>query len=170
MTISSGLSNPTGLLLSGNTLYAGNIGNGTVTEYNATTGAQGITISTGSQPVDMAISGNNLYVANAVSNTVTEYNATSGGSALLTISSNISNPQAIFLSGGNIFVANGNNNTITEENATTGALVNTFSSGVNHPFSLIPAPEPNTAALMIVASGLLVFTRFSRRRGCRRPA
>ena len=97
VTISSGVSGPSALLLSGNNLYVANVSANSVTEYNATTGAPLLTISTGasSAPSALALSGNNLYVANYGVNTVTEYDATAGGAPTLTISSGVNGPLSL---------------------------------------------------------------------------
>ena len=69
-TTVSGLYRPFGLAVSGNNLYVANY-NGTVGEYDATTGAViNANLITGlTEPWNLGISGNNLYVSNCCAST-----------------------------------------------------------------------------------------------------
>jgi len=79
--ISSGLSGPFGIALSGGNLFVTNQNNSTIGEYNASTGAtiNSSFISSGlTAPPAIALSGGNLFVTNIGNNTIGEYNATTG--------------------------------------------------------------------------------------------
>src|SRR5437762_4459150 len=78
--ISSGLSGPQGIALSGGNLFVANFNNGTIGEYNATTGAtiNPAFISGLDFPEGIALSGGDLFVVNEFNNTIGKYNATTG--------------------------------------------------------------------------------------------
>jgi hypothetical protein len=72
---------PVGIAFFGGNLFVANIGNNTIGEYNATTGAtiNSSFISSGlNMPEGIAFLGGNLFVTNAGGNTIGEYNATTG--------------------------------------------------------------------------------------------
>jgi len=80
-------------------IFVTNIGNNTIGEYNATTGAtiNSSFISSGlSNPRGIVLSGGNLFVANRGNDTVGEYNATTGATINSSfISSGLNNPAGI---------------------------------------------------------------------------
>jgi hypothetical protein len=142
----TGLGDPYGLLLSGNTLFVANEGDSegtTIGEYNATTGAvinaNFITGLTG--PFGLALSGNTLFVSNVSSGTIGEYNATTGAVINANFITGLNEPGGLALSGNSLFVANiggGNGTTVGEYNATTGAVINAnFITGLVEPYGLL---------------------------------
>jgi WD40 repeat protein len=100
--ISSGLSFPFGIALSGGNLFVANVFNSTIGEYNATTGAtiNSSFISSGlNGPEGIALSGGNLFVANVFNSTIGEYNATTGATINSSfISSGLNEPVGIVVS------------------------------------------------------------------------
>ncbi len=118
----------------GQNIYVANY-NGTIGEYNATTGAvvnQSLVSGSGGD-IGIAISGSNLFVTNR-NGTISEYNATTGAVVNATLVSGLGSPWGIAVSGANLFVACGNTGTIGEYDATTGAVVNaSLVSGLSSP-------------------------------------
>jgi hypothetical protein len=130
----TGLTQPTGLALSGNNLYVldfGNGTNGTVGEYDATTGAAiNAALITGlpTNSIVLAVSGDNLYVAesNGGNGAVALYNATTGAVINPSLVTGLFYPQGIAISGNNLYVPSQENlafGYIDEYNATTGTPV-----------------------------------------------
>src|SRR5438046_2008011 len=76
--ISSGLSGPQGIALSGGNLFVANFNNDTIGSYNISTVATiNLSFAAGlSFPQGIAMSGGNLFVTNGGNNTIGEYNAT----------------------------------------------------------------------------------------------
>jgi len=76
----TGLHSPTGLAVTGNTLFVANTADGTVGKYDANTGAAinaGFITGLG-EPVGLAVNDNTLFVASPNSGTVGAYDATTG--------------------------------------------------------------------------------------------
>lgn len=139
----TGLNNPQGITITGNTLYVANFGNNKIGRYDATTGApigtpgSWLTFSNGlSGPYALAASGNNLYVANATTvvgqvGITTTTNTPSVGivdittgvySTLIPTAGLLGAPTSLITSGNNLYVAN--HGTIEIFDSTTGALLN----------------------------------------------
>ena len=149
----TGLNQPTGIALSGNNLYVitldGGI-NGTVREYNATTGALiNPSLLTQSQaPYVLALSGNNLYVVSpggsgAGSGLVGVYNATTGAPINAALLTGLVYPAGIAISGNNLYLPQQLNlifGYINVYDATTGA----------------PISSPLVSGLLHAPGGLLV--------------
>lgn len=122
-------------------IYVGVNNNGTIAEYNATTGAPiNTALASGFNGIVTSIlpSGNDLYVTTAnVSlsgdiGTVGEYNAITGAPINSTLVSGLSLPSGLALSGNNLYVLDRNLGTIGEYNATTGAAIHSaLVSGLN---------------------------------------
>ena len=155
------------LAASGNNLYVeqfanAQAGSGSVTEYNATTGAVNSSFSCPglNSPGGIAISGNNLFVSAYDGTTVGEYNATTGALIDNTFISGLANPQSLAVSGNDLYVANFDNNTVGEYDATSGALIAGWTSptGLNGPVGLAvgSVPEPGSAALLALGAGALL--------------
>jgi WD40 repeat protein len=151
ITVSIGPNEPTGIALSGNTLYVigGQSGtNSTVGTYNATTGAViNPSLVTQSQlPESVAISGNNLYVVSAGGSGqgtgfVGVYNATTGAPISVPLLSGLVYPLGVALSGNHLYLPQelfGTFGEINVYNATTGApLASPLVSGLlNSPAGL----------------------------------
>jgi hypothetical protein len=126
----TGLNEPTSLLVSGNNLYVTNFGNGTVGEYNATTGApinatliSGLPHTVNDGPFGLALYNGNLFVSTEYGFRISEYNATTGAA----INPNFvlaGEPTAMAVANGDLFVTNPDVYAISEYNATTGATIN----------------------------------------------
>jgi phosphodiesterase/alkaline phosphatase D-like protein len=129
-----------GFVISGNDLFALNYWDGSVVQYNATTGALiNAKFITGLQnPTGITISGNNLYVANYAS--LGEYNATTGATIqtkLIPTLSTGGEPVGIAVLGNNLFVTNFYGNSVDEYDASTGKLIKaSFIAGLNQPNGL----------------------------------
>jgi len=175
---------PVALATFGNNLYvanaAGSDGNnymGNVTEYNATTGAMGFTISSGiDEPDSLALSGSNLYVLNqqggtpAGTGTVTEYDATTGASGF-TINTDVAGMLDLASIGNNLYALNNTGstvNTIIDYNATTGASILTVSSGLDDPRAIAVSPVPEPEPWEGVAGSLSLFWWLQHFRGNRK--
>jgi hypothetical protein len=170
ISVSAGVSYPTGLALSGDKLFVANAGSNTVGEYNINNSkvvlsnpkfiAEGL-----SWPIGLAISGNNLYVANGNGNeSVGVYDATTGAAInanLVPYTGVLGGPWALAVSGdGNtLFVAHyaqyGNVKNIglgsvSSYDAKSGAVINAnLVLGLKGPVAL--AVSGNT--LYVVNSG-----------------
>jgi len=126
-------------------LYVSQVGNGTVGDYNVTTGAA---ISSSfiiglSDPDALALSGNTLFVATQSGGgvgTVGAYDATTGAAINASfITAGNFFPSGLAVSGNNLFVSDATSNgTIGEYNATTGATISasfTMPAGVASAFT-----------------------------------
>lgn len=130
-------------------------------EYDTTTGALLLTISTGVlAPTNLALSGNHLFVGNHVYNgSVTEYDATTGGAPISTIS-DINQIHDMVFSGDILYLTN---LSVVEgyDTANGNALVQTISSGVQGPYALavsselVASPEPTSAFLLTLGLGMV---------------
>ena len=135
----SGLTNPIGMAVSGNTLYVANSGGGSVNAYDTVTGTvvTGFrTISPGSNPFDVQAAGGLLYVSSRAGNTVGAYNAATGLAATsFTAITDLSSPTGLAVANGILYVANRDTRTIRTYDALTGSILNpNFLSGVNTQF------------------------------------
>ena len=135
----TGLNAPFGLALSGNSLYVVNFVNGSVGEYDATSGvAINATLITGlsQAPTVLAVSGSNLYVVNSLPGGVALYNATTGASINPSFITGLSYPAGIAISGNDLYVPSQENlnfGYINKYDATTGAAVSVpLISGLLH--------------------------------------
>ena len=141
-------------------LYVSQLSNGSVGEYDATTGvAINANFITGlDNPGALALLGNKLFAANQTSGRVGEYNATTGAAINVNFILGLYEPFGLALSGNNLFVWNGLNNTVGKYDATTSAEIKAnFITGLNHPSALVlsgnklflsnifapPGPEPS---------------------------
>jgi WD40 repeat protein len=104
---------------------------GTVSEYDATTGAViNANLITGvGQAGAIFLSGNTLYVANAsAAGTVGDYNATTGAAINANLITGLDSTAGLLLSGNILYVANRDPSTVQPRvgayNATTGAVIN----------------------------------------------
>jgi 6-phosphogluconolactonase (cycloisomerase 2 family) len=115
-------------------LYVAQYGNGTVSEYDSSTGAsKNVKLiptaanSIGlSGPAGLALSGNTLFVANSGMNLVGKYTVDATKVTQMNerfINTGLSTPIAVAVSGTHLFVVNENGNqTISEFDTTTGML------------------------------------------------
>ncbi len=122
-------------------LYVSQI-NGTVGEYNATTGAVinvNFITGLGYYPDALSLSGSKLFVATTNNNVVAKYDATTG--ALINanfITTGLNWPDGLALSGNNLFVASAYGGTVGKYDATTGAVINAnFITELNGPVGLV---------------------------------
>lgn len=119
----SGFTSPSGMLVSGNTLYvaSGEVNGGFVNTYNPTSGVlitpNFINNSAGlfgqiNGGASLGLVGNTLYVANSFANTISTYNASNGtpiGAPLIYGGGNspeLRGPDGLVISGNNFFVSN----------------------------------------------------------------
>ena len=104
-------------------IFVSNTGNGTIGEFNATSGAtvNAALVSGLNTPTGIAVSGGNLFVANfgVVGNgsngSIGEFNATTGATVNAALISGLNGPTGIAVSGGNLFVANSGDVTLGNE-------------------------------------------------------
>lgn len=98
-TSPSGLNNPTGIAISGSTMYVSdNTNPGTVGAFNTATGAAvpGFTAPSGlGSPEDVAVSGNDLYVVQNTGWVISEFDATTGAAVPGYVSPAVQAPQFI---------------------------------------------------------------------------
>jgi len=107
-------------------IYVANAGNGTIGEYDATTGAAinaGL-VSGLSTPIGLALSGSDLFVANLGTGTIGEYNAITGAAVASSLVTGLPGPVGVAVAGGDLYVTDSGNGTIGEYNASTGAAIN----------------------------------------------
>jgi len=141
----SGLSDPTGIAVSGSDLFVTNFGGTTIGEYDTSGAPVNASLVSGTYgPTFIAVSGSNLFVTNWFNGTISEY-TTSGGTINATLVSGLSQPEEIAVSGSDLFVANAGTNTIGEY-TTSGAVVNaTLVSGLSDPNGIaVAAPASLT--------------------------
>lgn len=154
VTISNGVSGPTGLAVDARGNLFVSTGSNSVVEYAPPyTGAPTATISSGlSQPFGPAFDqSGNLFVANAGSNSATEYAPPYTGAPAATISNSVNEPFGLTLdSSDNLFISNYGSATVTEYAPPyTGAPTVTVSSGLSQPFGVAVDSSGN----LFVANG-----------------
>ena len=121
----SGLDNPNAIAVAGDDLWVANYNSGTISEYNATTGAviNAALISGLNGPVAIVVSGGNLWVANysggvelpgEESGSIGEYNATTGAAVNAELVDDTGNLQGMAMSGGTLWVTGIDPNAIGE--------------------------------------------------------
>jgi hypothetical protein len=127
----TGVSEPEGLVLSGNTLFvsSGEANGGSVGTYNATTGAPinpNFITSGVNGPAGLALSGNTLFVSNEFGDNISTYDATTGATIAAPFITGLAYPYALALSGNNLYVSQDYSatNWVGEYNASTGATIN----------------------------------------------
>jgi DNA-binding beta-propeller fold protein YncE len=131
---------PFGIAVAGGNVFVANFSAGTVSEYDATTGAvkHSSLIAGLNNPVSIAVSGSTLYVGNQGSNTIGEYTI-SGATIRPTLVSGLQNPQSIAVSddGAYLYVTNenggGNNGTVGKYTTSGVTVAAPLISGLNTP-------------------------------------
>jgi RHS repeat-associated protein len=171
ITISMGISYPTALALTGNTLFVANAGANTVGEYDVSNPKMGVAINADfisaglSWPIGLAISGTNLYVANGNGNaSIGEYNTSTAAvinSNFIPAPLDLGSPSALAVSsdGSTLFVAhyqqfnnpkNPGLGSVSAYDAKSGALINgNLIIGLKGPAAL----EVSGDTLYVVNSG-----------------
>jgi hypothetical protein len=172
ISVSAGISYPTGLALSGNTLFVANAGGNTVGEYEVSNNKKVVSdphfIATGlNYPIGLAISGTSLYVANGNGNgAVGKYDISSNPATLIKANFvpstvQLGGPSALAVSGDGdtLFVAhyqqfnNAKNpglGSVSAYNAKTGDVINgNLIIGLKGPVALAVSGE----TLYVVNSG-----------------
>jgi len=155
--VTSGLSNPEGLVVSGSNLYVGNDADdgadkGFVAQFTLNSAGTAVSSSNPSflsglnGPGGLAISGSNLYVSNTDGNTVAVYTLNSTGtvatpSNLSLITTGLNGPEGLVVSGSNLYVVNYNSGTIgvyTLNSAGTAVIASnsTLVTGLNFPLEI----------------------------------
>ena len=163
----SGFTSPSGLLVSGNTLYvaSGEVNGGFISTYNPSTGtlinATFVNNSTGlfgqiNGGANLGLVGNTLYVANSFANTISTYDATSGtpiGEPLIYGGGNspeLRGPYGLVIVGANLFVSN---------NDSSGGWIGKYDlSGATINDHFITSPGIGTYGMAISGSHLFVAT------------
>jgi hypothetical protein len=185
-----------GVAVLGNNLFVANDGNyaagqGSIAEYNATTGAliNASFIAGLSGPEGITISGNNLYVVNnaaydgpyhQLSNvgSIGEYNATTGAAINASLVPNLYQPVATVIVGNDLYVTSNpdvygqpgffTNTTgvVGEYDATSGATINaSLISGFQDPQGIVYiAPEPGTWIMLAIGAAALLACGVRKRR------
>jgi hypothetical protein len=175
---------PWGVAVLGNDLFVANpghynAGQGSIEEYNATTGALvNAAFVTGLfAPEGITISGNTMYVVNNTSafppentGSIGEYNATTGAPINTSLVTGLYAPVATAVAGNDLYVTSNPNvpgqpgfpnyaGVVGEYNASTGATINaSLITGFQDPQGIVfMAPEPATWIMLAIgAAGLLV--------------
>jgi hypothetical protein len=176
-----------GAAVLGNTLYISLLpgdmaGQGTIAEYNATTGALiNANFITGlSEPEGITISGNNLYVVNNAGDdgphgllanvgSIGEYNATTGAAINASLVPNLYQPVATVVVGNDIYVTSNpdvvgqpgypnNTGVVGEYDATSGATINaSLITGFQDPQGIVyMTPEPATWIMLAIGASALL--------------
>ena len=137
----TGVRLPSGLALSGNTLYIADAVSARIGQYDATTGATiNANFITGlAGPYGLLVAGNALYVSNPGTLQVFgKYDATTGAAiAGFNSSSSPGDSYAMALYGNYLYATNTQTNSVGQYDATTGATINAnFITGLNYPEGL----------------------------------
>ncbi len=91
--VSSGLSAPYGIAVSGGDIFVANAGNNTIGEYTTAGATVNATLISGlNGPTGVAVSGGDIFVANYGNNTIGEYDATTGATINAALVSGLSGP------------------------------------------------------------------------------
>ena len=166
--VSSGLHQPSGLVISGDDLFVTNEtvgGIGSIGEYTTSGAPVGTgTLVTGlSYPAGLAISGSDLFVVNTGNASVGEY-TTSGSTVNASLISSLVNPWAIAISGNDLFIASdsGPNNGTVKEYTTSGAFVATVLTHLDYVYAIAISGSDlfvdNTAAGQIGSGSIGEYT------------
>lgn len=141
ITLPSGATGPVGMALDGaGNLFIGDGNQGTVREYNSTSGAvvNSSFISGLGRPYGIALDGQgHIYVADAGNLNIGVYDATTGAPVNTSLISFSSSPLSIAFDGqGDMFVGYGS--VVGEFNAMTGAAINpTLITGLSQPSAMV---------------------------------
>ena len=168
-----GISAPSALAISGNSLYVQNFGaTNAINKYDATTGAPiaGWTPISGPQVGrgNMAISGNNLYTVKGAG-TVGKYDATTGAAIPGWTFSNMLSIESVAISGNHLYATDSFTHTVGEYDATTGAAIAGWSppSGFSNTMALAISGVPEPASIGLLGMGaILLSTRRRRMNAC----
>ena len=145
----------------GNDLFVGNNFVGSVSKFDATTGAGGPFFGGVSNPLKLALFGNNLFVSD--NGRVAEYDATTGALINPTFITGLSGANGLAILGNNLFVASNGSGTVGEYDAITANFITGLSSPAGLALQVQAVPEPSTWALPALCFAALLFRRFSRR-------
>jgi len=183
---------PWGVAVLGNDLFVSDIGTnkagqGSVAEYDATTGALlNANFITGlSVPEGLTIVGNNLYVVNNANDTmqpntngsIGEYNATTGAPINASLVTGLTQPVATAVAGNDLYVTSNPDvpgqpgfpnyaGLVGEYNASTGATINaSLITGFQDPQGIVfMAPEPATWIMLAIGAAAIAVCGGRRRR------
>ncbi|MGA2053416.1 MAG: hypothetical protein ABSH19_08905, partial [Opitutales bacterium] len=133
---------PSGVAVSGSSLYLIDTSSASVSVYNAITGAlvnsslmSGILF-----PSNIVVSGGNLYVSNGIVGTSIGLYTTAGVAINPILITRLPAASSFTVSGSSLYVSDFNNGTISEYDSGTGALINaTLVSGLDSPNGLAVA-------------------------------
>ncbi|HEY3902028.1 MAG TPA: PQQ-binding-like beta-propeller repeat protein [Chthoniobacter sp.] len=147
-------------------LYVGDYHNGTVKEYNASTGALIPSFSLSVPNVSgLAISANGQDIFVTDANTVTEYSLSTGDQVAFTLSPAPGSPASIATFGNALYVGDQNLEDVVEYSQATGVEVSTSTFDITsvNATALAVIPEPSSVLLLLGAGAMLGLRR--RRRG-----
>jgi len=162
----TGLSQASGIMVSGGNLYVSNSSIGTIGEYDATTGAAiNTSFITGlSSAFGIKISGNDLFVLNQTGS-VGEYDATTGAVINASLITGLDNPANMALAGSDLYITSFTGNGIYKF-TTGGVYEGTVVSGLGHPYGIAVSPEavPEPSTWALLAGGVVALFYGARRR------
>ena len=118
---------PEGVSSDGTHVWVANLGGGTVSEIDASTGTVVKTITVGSEPEGVSSDGTHVWVANSNGDRVSEIDA-STGTVVKTIPVG-SDPLGVSSDGAHVWVTNYLDGTVSEIDGSTGTVVNTITVG-----------------------------------------
>ncbi len=124
-TFLAGNGYPVGLAISGNDLFVADEQSGTISEYNATSGAliNGSLVTGFAGVAGLAISGSNLFALSVSQGAVNDY-TTAGTLIASGLVTGLNNPWGIAVSGSNLYVANYNTHGTVGEYTISGGAGN----------------------------------------------
>jgi PEP-CTERM motif len=165
----SGLNAAFAMLVSGSSLYVGEIGGSNISQWNAATG-QVINSSfiTGFAPFGLASSGTRLFASNLNASTVGVFDLATGSVIDANFITGVPTPKGLAVSGSTLYVASCDTGSyIGTYNVNTGAAINSQYMLINaapNGLFIAPVPEPSTVAMALVGLACGGYSLFRRRR------
>jgi hypothetical protein len=157
------------MLVSGSSLYVGEIGGSNISQWNAATG-QVINSSfiTGFAPFGLASSGTRLFASNLNASTVGVFDLATGSVIDASFITGLPSPKGLAVSGSTLYVASCDTGSyIGTYNATTGAAINSQYMIINaapNGLFIAPVPEPSTCVMALAGLACGGYSLFRRRR------
>ncbi len=146
----TGLSAPTGVLVSGSHLYVANTGNGTIGRYNLDGSASAASFITGlGSPVGLTTDGLSLYVSNSSLGSIGKYDLATGAAVNASLITGLESPQGVLLHQGLLYVADSQADVVRRYAPTGGAAQASLA---------LPAGSNPTALAASGAGNILVAT------------
>ncbi len=157
----SGLNDPYGIAAATGFLYVTDFAEGVISKYTTSGALVDATLVTGLQgPIGIAVSGDTIFVTNDTG-TIGAYDATTGTTINAALISDLGTPWGLTVSGEHLFVTNIGNGLAgggsVGEYTTSGATVNaSLITGLDFPKGVAVVPEPATATILAVGTGILL--------------